>query len=91
MPRKSLDKILRYLKPFTRYEGIAVHEFKVPEVVHSQFPNFERFKEILTERMKKTRFSHRSTSEVTLFARLQSLGALDAVLSKVVTAGPSST
>jgi hypothetical protein len=84
MSRKSLDEILRYLQPFTKYEGIAIHELKVHETVHNKFPTFDNFRKILTERFQRRRYSDRSTSNVTLFERLQSLDALDEILSKPV-------
>ena len=84
MARKSLKKILTYLQPFTRYEGIEIQEFEVPVAVHNKFPRFNDFKEILIGRLKKRPLSDRSTSGVSLFDRLQSLGALNAILSESV-------
>jgi hypothetical protein len=73
---------LRYLKPYAKYKAISLHEFSLPVAIHKKFPVYEEFRKLLIARFKKLRFSERSTLPVSLHERLQSLGALDAILSR---------
>jgi hypothetical protein len=84
MARTSLDEILRYLKPFSRFEGIEIDQFPIPSLVHREFPTRYQLKKDLIQRCKTTQYSERSTTELSLDGRLQSLGLLDAVVSDPV-------
>lgn len=80
MSRTSLDEVLRYLKPYSRFEGIELDQFPIPASVHKHFPTTDKLKEYFIERCKKTPYSDRATTETSLYDRLQSLGILGAVL-----------
>jgi hypothetical protein len=80
MSRISLDEVLRYLKPYSRFEGIELDQFPIPASVHKHFPTTDKLKEYFVERCKKTPYSDRATTETSLYDRLQSLGVLGAIL-----------
>lgn len=70
--------ILKYLQPLTKFELRDFDDFRS---LLRKFPTPKEHKEILISRFKQRGRSDRSTSDVTLYEHLRSLGLLKAVLS----------
>lgn len=80
MSRTSLDEILQYLKSFSGFEGIEIHQWPA----WNPIATVDQLKGDFIERCKNTQYSERATTELSLYDRLQSLGKLDAVLTEPV-------
>ena len=80
MAKISLDEVLRYLKPFARFEGIQINQLPALE----QFATIEQLRKDFVQRSKQLNRSERSTTKQSLDDRLESLGLLKTVLADPV-------